>query len=562
MSRMQLFAKLTKVDAENRLVYGRAVDESPDRSGEVFDYATSKGHFEKWSQDAQEATDGKSFGNLRAMHGKVAAGKLTGITFDDVGKSIDVCAHVVDDAEWKKVEEGVYTGFSIGGSYLKKWDDAAAKKADGKALKRYTAAPSELSLVDRPCIPSASFYEIHKADGVVEQATFKSVLTEETIEAKARELCKEDGADPELIDTTNGANIPLWKSYVEKAEAALIDQGDVAEDAKPEANEPSAQGITSPTDQVPTNALKADGPAAQEPVEYQVDGTDEEVSKLATIMHDQKLAMKDVLAFVDDALVAKSAASAIAKEADTLLKLEEHGTLKKGMYLVAQLAQIVSQLDSMRQSVVWEEKAEGDTQSVLPTKAGNLLSVATDLLRYMVEEESAEILNPDGDQDINAPVLAMAHFGELKKIGARNSKSDTNKIQAAHDLLAGLGATCATKEAAAPIGDLAKLGDDVMCKVEKVLADALGSSKEALQKLESSNKDLMEKVAKLEAQPAPARGVLRAISKGSDVVADDNAPAIQPVVKNGEVNEAASLIKMAHQSGGIHMGLRPDGSPV
>ncbi|HLN24653.1 MAG TPA: hypothetical protein VK558_11780 [Patescibacteria group bacterium] len=160
---MSLFIPLRKVDASQRLVYGQ-IDETPDRSGEVFDYASSKPHFEQWSADIRKASDGKSLGNVRAMHGKVAAGKLEDIAFDDITKRIQLCARIVDDGEWKKVEQGVYTGFSPGGRYLRKWDDGG--------LTRYTAEPSEISIVDMPCIPSASFTMV-KADGAEEQVAFR-----------------------------------------------------------------------------------------------------------------------------------------------------------------------------------------------------------------------------------------------------------------------------------------------------------------------------------------------------------------------------------------------------
>ena len=68
---MQIFARITKVDEATGKVYGRAVQEVVDRSGEIFDYETSKPLFAKWSEAAASATDGKSVGNLRAMHGKV-----------------------------------------------------------------------------------------------------------------------------------------------------------------------------------------------------------------------------------------------------------------------------------------------------------------------------------------------------------------------------------------------------------------------------------------------------------------------------------------------------------
>ena len=98
------------------------------------------------------------------MHGPVAAGKVTAITFNDAGKQIEICAKVVDDAEWAKVVEGVYTGFSQGGAYERRWTDA-------EGFTRYTAAPNEISLVDLPCLPQATF-EMIKADGTSERRRF------------------------------------------------------------------------------------------------------------------------------------------------------------------------------------------------------------------------------------------------------------------------------------------------------------------------------------------------------------------------------------------------------
>ncbi len=165
---MKLFAQIRKVDEEKRLVYGRAADETVDKANEALDYAGSKPHFMKWSEDMAKDTGGKSLGNVRAMHGKVAAGGLTGIDFDDTAKTVDVCAKIVDDQEWKKVLAGVYTGFSIGGAYGTK----TVEKMDGKDVTRYVAIPSEISLVDRPCIPTAKFFEVQKADGSLQKVDF------------------------------------------------------------------------------------------------------------------------------------------------------------------------------------------------------------------------------------------------------------------------------------------------------------------------------------------------------------------------------------------------------
>src|SRR5262249_22633370 len=123
VDRLRMFVPITKIDAVKRLVYGIATAEKVDRTGQVCDYASTKPFYDKWSGHIEKATGGKSLGNVRAMHGKVAAGKVTALTFNDDQRQIEICAKVVDDAEWKKVEEGVYTGFSQGGAYVKRWKD-------------------------------------------------------------------------------------------------------------------------------------------------------------------------------------------------------------------------------------------------------------------------------------------------------------------------------------------------------------------------------------------------------------------------------------------------------
>jgi hypothetical protein len=156
-----VYIPLTKIDVERRLVVGRAAQEIPDRTGEIMDYETAKPAFEAWSRAAEEASGGLSKGNLRVMHSRHAAGKLVGIDFNDGEKAIDVVAEVVDPVDWEKCLKGVYTGFSIGGGYSKKWKEGG--------LTRYTPRLAEISLVDLPCMPTARFAELVKGDGIVGQ---------------------------------------------------------------------------------------------------------------------------------------------------------------------------------------------------------------------------------------------------------------------------------------------------------------------------------------------------------------------------------------------------------
>lgn len=163
-AKARVFVPLTKVDEEQRLVYGTITQEILDKSGEVMDYESSKPLFEEWSNGIHEASGGLSKGNLRVMHGLNVAGKITDLAFNDEEKSIEVCSKVVDDTQWNMVLEGCYTGFSVGGSYAKRWTD--------NGVKKFTAKPNEVSLVDNPCVPSATF-SLVKADGAEEEVAFK-----------------------------------------------------------------------------------------------------------------------------------------------------------------------------------------------------------------------------------------------------------------------------------------------------------------------------------------------------------------------------------------------------
>jgi hypothetical protein len=238
---MQIFARLTKVDEAARTVTGIIANEALDHSGEVFDYDSSKPNFEKWSGDIAKATAGKSVGNVRAMHGSVCAGITKSITFDDVAKAIEVEAKIVDDNEWNKTLAGCYTGFSIGGSYARKW-----KGEDG--VQRYTACPLEYSLVDLPCNPDAQFSVI-KADGSEELRKYDTHRTDAR-QALAGQLAKRAVAvEPIALALAALLGKPLAKGMCDVAALAdiLNALGWVADDAEWEASW-EGDGSTVPAD--------------------------------------------------------------------------------------------------------------------------------------------------------------------------------------------------------------------------------------------------------------------------------------------------------------------------
>lgn len=171
-----LFVPILRKDATLREVHGVIAEETPDKANEIFDYASSEPYFRKWSADALERTTAAglpaSFGNVRSQHSANAVGKLTSIEFDSANKRIPVVAKIVDDDTWRKIQAGVLTGFSIGGSYLNKWGDGQ--------YTRYTAKPAEVSIVDNPCMPGATFSMVKDAPANPELAALKKQLGELT----------------------------------------------------------------------------------------------------------------------------------------------------------------------------------------------------------------------------------------------------------------------------------------------------------------------------------------------------------------------------------------------
>jgi hypothetical protein len=505
---LQLHAQLTKVDVDKRLVYGIATAEKLDRSGEILDYASSKPNFEKWVKETMAASGGQSQGNLRAMHGKVAAGKLVKIEFDDANLQIPVVAKVVDDQEWKKVLEGVYTGFSIGGSYANKWDDPSMKKTDGKPAVRYTANPSELSLVDRACLPDAKFFSIEKADGSSQQMEFK------------------------------------------------LDETKPVEETKP-ADEPAKVDEPSKTNDAPA-----------EKAEYAVDGNEEQVAELAKMMNDGKLSMADVIAAVKTSVEGKAAIAKADADIAQVLALEADGTLKKGMYTLCDLARAIASLQSIFSNVKYEKGNEGD-DSKLPQVIAELLNSACDALQIMVIEEIAEIMNGTAMPEV---MEMMAKYEGLKPLETliktmnpemavqghvyqQDHSKRQKSLQKMHDSTVKMGAACAMPADKAHTHDGAPLAkaDDLQKMVDAALAKV---SEARMAEVD----DLTKRLKKLEDSPAPSKIYLRAISKTDDVEALSKAQEeaarveVAPVLnKDGDVNEVASGIKALHKSGGMRL---------
>lgn len=237
-----LFVPLAKVDEANRTVTGVVTAEVLDKSGETMHYESSVPYFKAWSDGFDKVTKGKSKGNVRAMHQPVAVGKLTDIQYDDVGKTITATAKIIDDAEWEKVQEGVYTGFSIGGKYIKQWDEGE----DANKVTYFTADPVEVSIVDNPCVPVAHF-KMAKADGTEVEVDFQLYEpSNEEIAEKASHLA-----------TSAGEDAGQWVKFLDKARDVL----------KAEHGMPAEKAIEGEDDEELTDEEKAAKKLADEEAE-------------------------------------------------------------------------------------------------------------------------------------------------------------------------------------------------------------------------------------------------------------------------------------------------------
>lgn len=143
--------QFSKLNASTGEFVGLMTSETPDEDREVMDFEQSRPYFEDWSHGAHKISSGKSYGNVREMHGLSAAGKLTRpLIFDAKAKKVFVHGLIVDPVALRKANEGVYVGLSIGGRYVDRWPDP-----DRPGITRYVADPTEVSLVDSPNNPDA-----------------------------------------------------------------------------------------------------------------------------------------------------------------------------------------------------------------------------------------------------------------------------------------------------------------------------------------------------------------------------------------------------------------------
>jgi hypothetical protein len=551
MKTPQMFAQITKVDEASRTVTARAAQEVPDLSGEIMDYATTKPYFEEWSRETAAASAGKSLGNIRSMHTNIAAGKAIGIEFNDAESAIDLKFKVVDDQEWTKVLEGVYTGLSMGGTYVKQWQDATNPE-----LTRYTANPHEVSLVDKPCIPTALFFDVHKADGSTLRKSFalKDVAPqpEDTLEAAA-ELSVEKvvaveapAVEAPAVEAPAVEETPVEKNITGTPEevGALLDMittsgldAKATTDTLGKALRWDSYSKVTFADEA-AKRFPLDTTAQVKAAMYHID-TD--AAKAAYTDADAYAKVRETIAAAYAAKVGEA-----APEVGKAAKPE----LQKSFYVIEDLARVTQSLVWMLPTLEWEaDLLGGDAETLSDAFRTATLAIATLVSQFAALEAAALTGEPDADNGPGALMALSASAGDLVKA----AKSPTEKgLQKMHDMCAKLGAKCAAgdaekvaevelEKAAAPEMDKHTHGADV----EKLMGDNAALAKRL--------DELAASFAKLSKEPVPTRVVLKAVPRTADVVSDTQQPNthVEPVkADTSGVNAVATAIKGVHLGGG------------
>ncbi len=509
---MKLYGAFTKVEENDDgtiTVSGIASSGAQDDAGETV------------LPDAMKAAlpEYMTFGAVREMHGLSAAGTALKATVDDAGLT-HLEALVVDPLAIKKVQTGVYKGFSIGGKVLER---DSADRTIIRAIKL-----SEISLVDRPCNPEAVI-GMWKADGahLEEDMTVETQAwapTNEDVKARAAELAKAAGKEGKI------------NNFLTKARATLI-----AEHIQAEAE--AAEEVTP--------IAKADEPEDPEGGAAPVAAADPVAAVEAAI----EKAKGAVVVVVDD-----TAAAIDLKKAGAALRLlvtRSEGVLSKGLYSVSRLAELIESLTWLQESVSWEAECERDGSTLPADLAGNVASLLT-TLSAMVAEEAAEIVQAYADDGLDIDFdpgdaeveiiayasslvdLAKADEALMQKVGARHSKADAQNIQDAHDALAKLGAMCDPGNTPAEDAEKAALVAE-RDGLAKALPAALAGIEDLGKTIAAQAEDLVKARTEFDAKLSERDRTIADLTKRFDEWGKRIAPArpLQPISKSQDADPDA-----------------------
>ncbi len=183
-----LFAEIVKFDDEQRTVYGKVADDSPDLDGQIADREWLRREVPQWFE---------RWGNIREMHHSLAAGVGQELEEKDDGFYLE--AHIVDSGAWEKVRAGVYKGFSIGikNPVIRSDTEAPCGRIVGGSIV-------EVSLVDHPANENARFLLVKNSNAETAPSLSSTGLPQQMGKGTAIKPTEYAGvADEDFADPAN-----------------------------------------------------------------------------------------------------------------------------------------------------------------------------------------------------------------------------------------------------------------------------------------------------------------------------------------------------------------------
>lgn len=241
------------------------------------------------------------------------------------------------------------------------------------------------------------------------------------------------------------------------------------------------------------------------------------------------------------------------KKANPFAKFDGGDTIEKGMYSVSRMAELLQSIGYLVCDSEWEAESEKDGSTV-PAALRSWLITGADVFAALAAEEVAEFV-AQYKPAVAVEVIALSDAATT----LRKSLTAAAGVSLTEFLTIGKAHMGENDIAKAVLSDGFDKAADLI--VAKLAPDAdniakLAAADNTIAKLQTERTELIAKVAKLEAQPAPSKAVLRVVvAKGTDVV-DPAGTVVDegPILKrDGTIDTEATAmqeIKKLHQSGG------------
>ena len=415
------FQKMEDVDDGLPVIWGIATKEIPDCDNEVCSYDSAKPVYQAWAEKAAKRTkkagQALSLGNLRLQHSLDVAGKVTKLQFNDGEKEVWLGGEPLNDEIHQQIKDGFYTGFSQGGSYafrecmvcetplpLQQANNYCPKCDKTVTVLYGLRKLAEVSVVDSPC--SDIGFEHVKTDGSRELVKFKTKEPQMEKDKKTKRVAGEDltadcfayVGDPEKTETWK---LPIKFSTEEKTKRhirnALARFG-------------QTKGI--PADEKEKVKAKIVAAAKKHGIDVE-----EETGKVNRLVE----------AFKTRLYAAAEAAG-----------------LKKNLWDVGRLAEVLQTLVCLYENAVWERDIEGDDSEVpddLAAVVENLIEIfiasateeATELAARTVgkSEKGVTTMTPEEQEALNkaAKKSLASHFAKSAHHHEKMEMSETKKAE-------------------------------------------------------------------------------------------------------------------------------------